>query len=266
MTMHFSAQTRLEAWVEASRHLRNRKIDINIILTIKEPLSDGPNSIEAMRLIDEYLENEKGLPMHTVAETIFPGWQYANYGIEGVYNRYPDEDYQFIKSPSDWGRYAYRMLRRLDRDKNVITDDQGEPVNPLKIMIEKMKREVGNKNTKRSCYDLGIGDVAFDLPLYDERTDAKKTRNLPCLSHITFKVFEDAVHLTAMYRSHCYRLKAYGNMLGLARLQACVAHEVDLPVGAMVIHSSYAFVTERLTALDQILDAVAPLIERKEAA
>ena len=31
------------------------------------------------------------------------------------------------------------------------------------------------------------------------------------------------------------------NLLGLARLQACVAHEVGVPTGSLVVHSTYAY-------------------------
>ena len=49
------------------------------------------------------------------------------------------------------------------------------------------------------------------------------------------------MHLTAIYRSHDYRYKALGNLLGLARLQACVANEVGVQLGTLVVHSIYAY-------------------------
>jgi hypothetical protein len=49
------------------------------------------------------------------------------------------------------------------------------------------------------------------------------------------------VFLTALYRSHDYRYKVPGNLLGLARLQAFVAREVDAKIGSLVVHSTLAF-------------------------
>ena len=63
----------------------------------------------------------------------------------------------------------------------------------------------------------------------------------PCLSHLSFKTFQGAVHLTAVYRSHDYAFKVPGNLLGLSRLLSCVARETGQDVGSMVIHSTYAF-------------------------
>jgi hypothetical protein len=63
----------------------------------------------------------------------------------------------------------------------------------------------------------------------------------PCLSHLSFKYSAGAVHLTALYRSHEYRYKTLGNLLGLARLQGCVAQEVGAAIGTLVVHSTYAW-------------------------
>ena len=42
----------------------------------------------------------------------------------------------------------------------------------------------------------------------------------PCLSHLSFKLFDGAVHLTTLYRSHDYGYKVPGNLLGLASVLA----------------------------------------------
>lgn len=63
----------------------------------------------------------------------------------------------------------------------------------------------------------------------------------PCLSHISFKAERGGkLHLTAVYRLHYYVQRAYGNLLGLARLQTFVAEQAGLTVGSLVCHSTRA--------------------------
>ncbi len=86
----------------------------------------------------------------------------------------------------------------------------------------------------------------------------------PCLSHLSFKLFQDAVHLTALYRSHDYRYKAPGNLLGLARLQGCIAHEVDRSIGNLTVHSSYAYLDGSKGAMRSLLKNLRCITKRKD--
>ncbi len=60
--------------------------------------------------------------------------------------------------------------------------------------------------------------------------------------HLSFKLIDGAVHLTALYRLHDYRYKVPGNLLGLARLQAFVAAEAGAKIGSLCVHSTLAYV------------------------
>ena len=75
----------------------------------------------------------------------------------------------------------------------------------------------------------------------------------PCLSHLSFKLFQKAVHLTALYRSHDYSYKVQGNLLGLARLQCCVAREVGRSIGSLTVHSSYAYLSKSKGDMRELL-------------
>lgn len=229
------AQTRLTAWMEAAEFLLDNGPVLNLVLAIESPGSDGPHIVPVTQRIDEFLVSEEQYPMHTVAETIFPGWQYRRRGLRGVIDTYPNEEYPEIMKahPNRWGTYAYRLVRRTGAD--------GQTIVPLEQMIKKMRTELDTPGPKKSCYEIGVAEGEYDLPLYHTVGDEERHMGGPCLSHLSFKLFDDAVHLTAFYRSHDYRYKALGNLLGLARLQACVAKEVNLPMGSLVIHSSYAF-------------------------
>ena len=222
--------TRLEAWMRAAEHLLEDGPMLNLILAIGSPATGGSNAT-----IDKFLAAERQFPMHTVAETIFPGVEYRRRGLRGVLDFYPEKVYPAIKKhPSiRWGTYAYRLVRRRSAS--------GKHVNPLRQMIEKMRSEITTPGPKRSCYEIGVAEGEYDLPLYSPADDATRRMGGPCLSHLSFKLFQDAVHLTALYRSHDYRHKVPGNLLGLARLQHCVAPEVDRDIGSLTVHSSYAY-------------------------
>ena len=237
------AKTRTDAWTCATAFLLENGTALDLILEIQDPVSGGQHP-----LIDAFLEREGEFPMHTVAETIFPAVEYRNRGIQGVLEFYPDEVYPAIKRhPSiTWGTYAYRLVRRRDAG--------GQYVNPLKQMIEKMRDESGLRGPKRSCYELGVAEGEYDLPLYGPASDGSRRRGGPCLSHLSFKLVAGRVHLTASYRSHDYCFKVPGNLLGLARLQACVASETGLGIGGLVVHSTYAFLNGSKTRIRTLLE------------
>ncbi|WP_155716819.1 hypothetical protein [Leptospira santarosai] len=132
-----------------------------------------------------------------------------------------------------------RLLRR--------SDSSGGEINPLEILIDKMKKVLNNPSIPNyhSCYELGIAEGEYDLPLYNTTGDSKLLRGGPCLSHLSFKIFGGKLHLTAIYRSHDYRLKVPGNLLGLARLQKCVATEIGIQTGSLTVHSTYAFIEKK---------------------
>jgi hypothetical protein len=236
MTTLFTARTRLEAWLAAADFLLAPGHALNVILSITSPGSDGDVARPARLLIDEFYGSEDEFPLHTVAETIFPAWEYRHRGLRGVFDVY-GEEYAVLKhgEPQRWGTYAHRLIRRKTAG--------GESVNPLDILIRKMRSEFlqENRGSYRACYELGIAESEYDLPLYNTVDDQGRRRGGPCLSHLSFKLDEGSVHLTAVYRSHDYRYKVLGNLLGLARLQACVANEVGAELGSLVVHSTYAY-------------------------
>ena len=61
--------------------------------------------------------------------------------------------------------------------------------------------------------------------------------------HVSLKLGPAPLHelyLTALYRYQYFTQKALGNYKGLARLQACIAREVNVPVGPLVCHATLA--------------------------
>lgn len=250
--------TRVEAWMKGVEFLLDNGTSLNLVLAIESPGSSGRYS-DVNRYIDSFLNESEQLPMHSVAETIFPGYEYRKRGLRGVFEVYPNEVYPAIKRNPKirWGTYAYRLVRRQGAN--------GEVMNPLEQMIEKMKKQLATNAPKRSCYELGVAEGEYDLPLYNTAKDGTRYMGGPCLSHLSFKLFEGAVHLVALYRSHDYAYKVPGNLLGLARLQDCVARETGQRLGTLVVHSSYAFLTGGKNRIRTVLDSIQAAGEQGEA-
>jgi len=236
MTELYRFETRLEAWVEATSSLLEENDQRNIILHIESPESKHTLASEAFEELDAMYRNSGMEPIHTVSDWIFPSVLYNRGGLELVFDEYPEVIQDL---PVNWGTYFERMIRRKD-------PHSGEEFNPLKRVIEKLETcMVPDKQTYHSCYELEMAAMGGDLALYRDHEDRKLYRNLPCLSHISFNLFDGELQLTALYRSHDYRFKVPGNLRGLARLQDCVATEIGADVCELVVHSTRATINKK---------------------
>lgn len=244
-----ATDTLVDAWIGGALHILENGPTLNLLLDVTSPDRVGASRFVSER-IDQFLLDAKEVPSHTVAETIFPALEYRRHGIRGVFDVYPDEIYPEIKRHPKirWGTYAYRIVRR----KRI----GGQTFNPLKRIVDTMRQELASHATMPSRYELGISDVNFDLPIYGQSADGTRRIGAPCLSHLSFKLLGGAVHLTAFYRSHDYSFKVYGNLLGLARLQAGVATETEQRMGTLAVHSSYAYANRQKRALRSCIEDV----------
>lgn len=239
MSEMIKADTRRGAWMGGLHHLLENGPDLNLVLVVEQPAAAEIATVAVTERVDRFLREEEQYPLHTVAETIFPSWEYQRRRLRGVFETYGEEEFPALKAGASnrWGTYAHRLICRPGAD--------GKPTNPLANLIDKLNKEKVTPGPKTACYEVGIAEGAYDMPLYNTVDDASRHMGGPCLSHISFKLFNGQIHLAAFYRSHDYRYKALGNLLGLARLQACVAREVELPMGTLVVHSSYAWYEAR---------------------
>jgi hypothetical protein len=236
-----SRETRAQAWLDAANALCAADTRIyNLILEITSPASSTRSCELIERTVDQFLRANDCQPLNTVAETIFPGAEYRQRGIEGVYE-YPDSIYPSIKSASPWGNYALRLTRRE-------TADELRTLNPLQLLIEKGKRQLATGAPKYASYELDLNLNEAELALYNAEFDHHRVIGGQCLSHISVKLGprpEYSVYLTAVYRYQYFAQKALGNLLGLARLQACIAREWGVPIGPLVCHATLGVLEDK---------------------
>jgi hypothetical protein len=231
------ADTCPQAWLGAAEYLSSHHdaAAYNLVLAVHHPEVLTPTDFIIHDRVDGFLREHGRPSLTTVADTIFPTNFYLHGGAGELYNSYPQI---YPKIHSQWGTYAIRMLRKS-------THKRGEgpaEINPLQIIVEKMKRHLGG-GRMRAVYEANLVDDRdyLELPIYDAECDGGRTRCQPCLSHLSFKLLpEDRVMLTAFYRYHYYVEKALGNLLGLSQLLYFVAKETGLGVGPLVCHSTYA--------------------------
>lgn len=133
------------------------------------------------------------------------------------------------------------MVRRRDVNGNILLDRQGQPVNPLKSLVGKLRRRIDASHGSKTHYELPLSDEVFEISTYDPVRDGNYARGGPCLSHVSFKLDSaNDVRLTAFYRSHFYLERALGNLVGLAQLQHFVAKESGGGIGPLTLIASEA--------------------------
>ena len=246
MAKLFQCSGLVDAWLDAAQHLAKQPSmeDQNLILEISDPTSMTLEAKAVVRLVDQALnQNIPNLTIDTVAGTIFPLGVYLRNKRPTFYRKFFELMAQ-RKTQGTWGTYALRMMKRTSGSgKNAIH------LNPLEIIVQKLaKAQVGRK--LKSHYELGLIDIIEDvlpfheigveLPIYDPVKDAKKPSSYPCLSHVTFKLIDEKVHLTAIYRSHYSGTRALGNLVGLSQLLWFVAKEAGFNVGTLTCVSTHA--------------------------
>ena len=121
-----------------------------------------------------------------------------------------------------WGTYALRIMERRAKDP-------AETINPLDQIVQKLIKATSDGNPYQANYELGVaepfedldppGQFGCELPTFNVARDGACVSNIPCLSHLSFKLTaRRRVDLTAIYRSHYYAQRARGNLIGLSQL------------------------------------------------
>ena len=231
--------TRAGAWLKASRMLLDHKDRIyNLVVEVEQPAIATATSRPIETRVDDFLRLHDCQPVHTVAETIFPATEYRTGGLPRVY-AYAKSIYPEIRAvPGNTrGTYALRLVERLMSD--------GKPFNPLEYAIDKLRKQIKTGHPQRAVYELDLNIEPLELKFYDTEVDHTNPRGGQCLSHVSLKLGPNReLYLTALYRYQYFVQKALGNFKGLARLQACVAHEVGIPTGPLVCHATLALLED----------------------
>jgi thymidylate synthase len=105
-----------------------------------------------------------------------------------------------------------------------------EPLNQVEMVITRIISERKRPGPLRFIYDMSLFSPSHD----------PRPIGFPCLAYLNVKLDGGRLRLTAHYRNHYFVERAYGNYLGLARLQAFIAAEVGLTTGPLTCVSGHA--------------------------
>lgn len=243
-----SHDTITQTWISGTEQLIAAGGDVfTSILHVRQP--DEPDGLElpARLLLDDMLRRTGKFDTEAVANTIFPHAMARNRSAEALYQRYLTRTYPRLRrlQGNRHGTYFHRLIyhRGVDGDGRICER------NPLDDVIRKMRGALAERGTLRSAYELAI---------YRPSLDANLRMAFPCLSHVSLKLDPGPrlVHLSAIYRNQFYIARAYGNLLGLWRLQAFIAGQLGLGVGELVCHATHAHLDAARGATGALLSAM----------
>jgi len=226
-----SAASLTGAWIQGVERLMAAGGDtFTAILHVERPAEPVREECDARAILDDFLPRHGMQDTQAVANTVFPSAIARGRTADELYSRYQKRTFPRLRRlrPNAHGTYFYRLIHL-----EVVTSSGVVVRNPLRECIAKIETELGRRGTLRSAYELSI---------YRAELDAGVRMGFPCLSHLSLKLDSTTkqLHLTAVYRNQRYVERAYGNLLGLARLQAFIAQEVGLGVGELVCHATHA--------------------------
>lgn len=250
MAKIFEGDRIVPVWLAAMKYMDgNKREGRNLILEIANPTRIVPGDRNVLSIVDAALRQrsqdpeQPDLSVNTVAATIFPQAMYARYGRPAFYNAFTAR-MATAQKDNTWGTYALRIMKRRAKDPNAW-------VIPIEQVITKFIRATTDGKPYQAVYEVGVAEPAEDLdpadafgcevPTFDVKLDGNLVRNMPCLSHLSFKLtHRDQVDLTAIYRYHYYCQRGLGNLIGLSQLLQFVAKESNLKVGSLTCISTQA--------------------------
>lgn len=231
MAKHIIGDNISIAWIRAIDYLlkQGRHECYNLLVEITNPLTE---SEEINNSLNRVLEARGNQCIETVANTIFPNELYLNSDNREVfYSKYFSivKRLRKIHSKNRYGIYFERLvLWPVSKEKTI---------NQIENIIKRLIQQKQIGHPLRVVYEASIIHPILDAIVYTPGLDNKY--GFPCLSFLSFKLEENKLNLTAVYRNHYFVERAYGNYLGLARLLRFVSQETDCEVGNLCVLSTH---------------------------
>jgi hypothetical protein len=239
-----------EAWREGLRVLAVAKAmrTPHLVVTIDDPIAEDM----AVRIVlDEYLARRDFQSIDTVANTLFPSALYHGKGHAHELFELYKQGVPVIRrfEGNAHGTYFQRM---------VAWPRQGEDVNQLERALERVSSALEKGIGSRCAHgqEIAISDPSdFDIPdirIVSPELDGKQLIGFPCLSHISLTLEGRVLHMCAVYRSHFYIKRAYGNYLGLGRLLDFLSTESGAVRGELTCVSTLAQVSPKEATVAEV--------------
>jgi hypothetical protein len=241
MALFISEKDVSTAWVAALDQLLASGGDaVNLTVAIADPTAEHEG---VRQTLDRFIAERRRAThnsvqlVSTVANTLFPSAWYVpeRLGVDAAEHLYELE------------RVARPVSRRRNRRGTYFgrmvawPGPNNEEFNQLDQAIRRLRsaRERGNKRGHE--YEVGLTTPADEIavPVLVPGKD-RYIQGFPCLSHLSFSLLHGVVSLLAVYRSHDFISRGYGNYLGLGRVLHFVAQESGFPTGELTCVSASA--------------------------
>ncbi len=212
------------AWLEAVRQVDAQPGHEahNVLIDVIDPTAGATLAHPVVACVDAFLA-ERDKSVETIANTIFPQALYERYGHPAFIDRFLKRVLPKVRSNKRWSGYYFERMTNMPKIG-------GGTLDQLSREIERMK-----DNSSLNKHEISLFDPERDV------TDS--VYGGQCLSFLSFHLLPGSpktLLLTAQYRNHYYIEKLLGNLIGLGRLMAFVAHETGSKVGSLTVLSTHA--------------------------
>lgn len=221
-----------EGWLAACRMLIDARAHeaTHVVVRMSAPL---PEDSDVRAAADAFTAQAGHAPIDEVRNTIFPA---------AMAERFVDP----IELASEYME-DYELRRQLAGGQGTYFGRISlypHPTGPATPQLEVLTRRLiaaRNGTRWRAVYQVNI---------YAEHKDQEKSRGFfPCMAHLGFHLARgtgnavDRLDCVALYRNQDITVKGYGNYLGLAQLQAYLAHATGFTPGELMVIAGHADLT-----------------------
>jgi hypothetical protein len=248
------------AWVETLREVADRGGHaVNTLTTVMHPVE---SEITALReVLDQYLfeqtiKGQKIQSVEAVANTIFPKARYHD--PEVIWTKKGDGaeaalDQAANRLFTSYSR-SYDLLKKLNPANRRGTyfgrlmawETADGPINQLQDRINSLRSARGSGKSRWNVNDLSVAGEAEGARHATDFVDVDGlqmyrptdhvgylSRGFPCMVHIDLTVYDNKLHLLAVYRHQLLITKGYGNLVGLGRLHRFLAQQTGYELGEL---------------------------------
>lgn len=198
--------------------LDERKSETRELTNIITRISDPLGNYYALKRLNEYLTYEKYISQNL---TLSKACKFNR-------NQIMEYCYQLISGRRDGFIYTYG--NRL-RNHFPVGDMEKSNVDQVDLIIERLKNNINSRRATAVTFDPQIDSYSEEIP---------------CLIMVDFKIRNNKLLTTAVWRSHDILNAWYQNVVGLSYLSNYIAEELGLTVGEIVVHSisAHIYLTE----------------------
>ena len=214
------------AWLEAAKQVDAQPGHEahNVVIDVTNPTAGATRANPIVACVDEFLA-ARSKSVVTIANTIFPQGLYDRYGFPVFIERFHNRVLPKVRSNQRWSGYYFERMTNMPLVGGGTLDQLSREIARMQQNSSLNKHEISLFDPERDVNDSPYGGQ--------------------CLSFLSFHVKPGSPRtllLTAQYRNHYYIEKLLGNLIGLGRLMAFVAHEAKMQIGSLTVVSTHALI------------------------